>query len=72
MQASLEEEFMIEIAKGEVLMKNLMLIGKSLSNQHMNGVMGYLLCQLIRQNKQLQHVDLQAANLSSWVIANVA
>ena len=34
--------------------------------------MGYLLCELIKANKKLQHVDLQNTNLPAWVIANLA
>ena len=71
-QASLEEEFMLAIQSGEVEMETLMVIGKALSNQHVNGIVGYLLCQLIKANKKLQHVDLQNTNLPAWVIANLA
>ena len=71
-QASLEEEFMLAIQSGNIAPPNLDLIGKALTNQHMNGIAGYLLCQLIRENRKLQHLNLQNTNLSSWVIANLA
>ena len=50
-EASLEEEFMLAIQSGNIAPPNLDLIGKALTNQHMNGIAGYLLCQLIRENR---------------------
>ena len=63
---------MLAIQAGEVEMAHLLLLGKTMRTQHFNAIMGLLLCKVIRENKRLQHLDLQDTNLPAWVICHIA
>ena len=38
----------------------------------MNGIVAYLVCSIVRENRQLQHLDLQNTNLPGWAIKSLA
>ena len=60
------------IQSGEIEIAHLLQLGKTMKNQHFNAIMAHLLCKVIRENKRLQHLDLQNTNLPAWVIAHIA